>query len=203
MKPPRAVVFDLGKVLVDFDYRIAADRFSRLGGCPADELMKLFDHSPLLLRYETGQMTTAEFFAAARGRVTGLPDDAAVFAGIFADIFSPIKPMIELHAALRRRRIPTYIFSNTNEMAVRHIREKFPFFHRFEGYILSYEQGSMKPQAPIYEEVERQARLRGPELLYLDDREENAQAGRARGWQVIHHACPETTLAEVKRLGLI
>ncbi len=58
--------------------------------------------------------------------------------------------MIALHAELRGRGVPTYIFSNTNDLAIEHIRRNFPFFKNFVGYIYSYEIGAMKPDARIY-----------------------------------------------------
>jgi len=111
--------------------------------------------------------------------------------------------MIQVHAALRQRGVPAYIFSNTNELAVNHIRRSFPFYANFDGYILSYQHGFMKPDARLYEVVERQSAHRGAELLYLDDRPENVAAGAARGWQVILHQTPEQTQAEIRKLGLL
>ena len=96
----------------------------------------------------------------------------------------------------------TYIFSNTNDLAIRHCRRNYPFFSNFDGYILSYEQGVMKPEPKIYEAVERLSNRHGDQLLYLDDRPENIAAGAERGWQVILHESPEATYAAVQRLGL-
>ena len=111
--------------------------------------------------------------------------------------------MIELHAELRRQGFKTYIFSNTNDLAVEDIREKFPFFANFTGYILSYEVRSMKPDAKIYEALEQMAGKRGSDLLYIDDRLENIEAGAKRGWQTILQETPEKTLAAIQRLGIL
>src|SRR5208283_5197618 len=105
----------------------------------------------------------------------------------FADIFTEVPPMIELHAELRRRGFKTYIFSNTNDLAVEHIRRNFSFFGNFDGYIYSYEVGAMKPNAKIYTALEQVATRRGSEIIYLDDRPENVAGGLARGWQAILH----------------
>ena len=110
--------------------------------------------------------------------------------------------MLDLHAALRERGVPTYVFSNTNELAVGHIRKHFPFFSQFNGYVCSYEHGAMKPDAKLYEVVERQSGRRGADILYLDDRPENIAAGAARGWQVILQESPEKTRAAMHKLGL-
>jgi methionine salvage enolase-phosphatase E1 len=90
-----------------------------------------------------------------------------------------------------------------NNDAVGHIRRNFPFFANFDGYILSYEHGAMKPNEKLYEVVERASGRRGAEILYLDDRPENIAAGAARGWQVILQESPEKTLAEIDKRGLL
>ena len=107
--------------------------------------------------------------------------------------------MIELHAELRRRNFPTYIFSNTNDIAVSHIRMHFPFFRHFDGYILSYEVGSMKPGAKIYEALEAMSGRKGSDIFYIDDRLENVEAGAARGWQMVLHETTEKTRAAVNK----
>ena len=202
MTTPKAVVFDLGKVLVDFDYSIAGRRIAARGKMSAVEVQKFIDHSPLLVRFETGRMSREQFFAEVQS-ATGFDGTLDEFSGFFADIFSPIQPMLNLHAALRQSRVPTYIFSNTNELAVGHIRKNFPFFSQFDGYICSYEHGAMKPDAKLYEVVERTSQLSGLELLYLDDRPENVAAGAARGWQAVLHESPEKSQSAVVTSGLL
>jgi HAD superfamily hydrolase (TIGR01509 family) len=93
--------------------------------------------------------------------------------------------------------VPTWIFSNTNEIAVRLITEDFPFFRHFTGYVYSFETRSMKPDSGIYEALEQRAGARGAEIFYLDDRPENVAAGRARGWQALVHEDPAITIPAV------
>ncbi len=199
---PSVIVFDLGKVLVDFDYSIAAGRIAALGLMGLDQVRAFIDHSPLLFRFETGQLTKEQFYREVCA-ATGFAGSLDEFCAFFADIFVPIEPMVAIHAELRRRGLPTYIFSNTNELAVGHIRRSFPFFSNFEGYILSYQHGAMKPDARLYEVVEQQCAARGPEILYLDDRPENIAAGAARGWQVILQESPGKSRAAIQQLGLL
>lgn len=202
MTKPSIVVFDLGKVLLDFDYSIATRRIAAQATKPADQVHEFLSQSPLLYRYETGPMTRQEFFDEVR-QFSGFRGSFAEFGAFFADIFSEMPPMIALHAELRRKGIPTYIFSNTNDLAIEHIRRNFPFFANFDGYILSYEVGSMKPDARIYEALEAMTGKRGVEILYLDDRPENVDAGAARGWQVILQTDPAKSRAAIEQLGLL
>ncbi len=197
MSAPSAVVFDLGKVLVDFDYHIASRKIAARANLSAAEVFHLLCESSLPFRLERGFLTTEEFYNEVR-EASGYRGAVQEFTDDFADIFSEIKPMTALQAALRAKGIPTYIFSNTNEVAIRHIRERYGFFANFDGYILSYEEGVMKPSAAIYEVVERQTGKKGAEILYLDDRQENVSAGADRGWRALLHENPEKTKKAVE-----
>jgi HAD superfamily hydrolase (TIGR01509 family) len=202
MSAPEVVVFDLGKVLVDFDFSVAAHKIAARGSMPAEQVRAVIQESSALVRFESGQTTKEEFFAEVR-QLTGFRGSLAEFAAFFADIFTPMHEMIALHGRLRERRVPTYIFSNTNELAVSHIRRSFPFFSHFDGYIYSYEVGAMKPHPPIYEALERLAGRTGPAIVYLDDRLENVQAGAARGWRIIHHRAWSETITAMEALWLV
>ena len=200
MKIPEAIVFDLGKVLLDFDYNIAARKIANRGKSTAEEIQKFIDHSPLLFRFETGLMTKEDFFSEICS-ATGFCGDFEEFAAHFSEIFSPIEPMIEWQSTLQKKGIPTYIFSNTNELAIRHVRQSFPFFANFSGYVLSYEHGAMKPSAKLYEVVEWVTGKSGDAILYLDDRAENVAAGAARNWQTVLQESPEKTLKLIQQFG--
>lgn len=196
------LVFDLGKVLVDFDYSIAARKIAPLCASPADPVKFFSDHAALLTSYELGVISTTEFFNQIKA-VSGFSGTQAEFGASFADIFAPIQPMIDMFGELKKTDLPTYIFSNTNDLAVEHIRNRFPFFSDFDGYVLSYEHGAMKPAAKLYEIVERAAGRRGGEILYIDDRPENVEAGAARGWRAVLHESPATTREALQKFGLL
>jgi HAD superfamily hydrolase (TIGR01509 family) len=201
MKAP-VLVFDLGKVLVDFDYSIAARRIAPLcSSCP-DPVKFFTQHAELLIGYELGKFTTLEFFNRIKA-ASGFSGTQAEFNSFFADIFTPIQPMIDLQAELRRTKSPAYIFSNTNDLAVEHIRKRFSFFSDFDGYVLSYEHGAMKPSAKLYEIVERASGRKGSEIIYMDDRPENVEAGVGRGWVGILHESPEKTRGALEKMGLL
>ena len=198
---PKCVVFDLGKVLVDFDYGIAAQALAARSRVPVEEMRHVIDQSPLLVTYEMGKLATKLFYNHVC-EATGFCGDIDEFGRLFGDIFTPIDEMIVLHAKLRQAGIPTYIFSNTNELAIVHIRRTFPFFSNFDGYIYSFEGAAMKPSPVIYEAVERKTGHAGNAILYIDDRLENVEAGRHRGWQVVHHLEVSGTREALRAAGL-
>ena len=198
---PKAIVFDLGKVLVDFDYSIAVRRIAARSKVGLQDLGNfLLPHSPLLFRYELGRRSSEAFYKEICAS-SGFCGDFDEFSLSFGDIFVPIEAMVALHASLKNQGLPTYIFSNTNELAVLHIRKNFPFFANFDGYVLSYEHGVMKPEAGLYEAVERTCGRTKGDILYIDDRPENIAAGAERGWQVILQESPAKTIEAVRGLG--
>ena len=193
-----AIVFDLGKVLVDFDYSIAARKIAARSTRPVADLQHFLSSSPVLQRFEHGDLTREQFFAEIQ-KITGFTSGLEEFVGDFADIFVPIPAMVELHAELRRRAFKTYIFSNTNDIAVEHISREFPFFQHFDGYLYSYKVGSMKPDLRIYEAMEKMCGRVCNEIVYLDDRAENVAAGASRGWWTVLHESSEKTRVILER----
>jgi glucose-1-phosphatase len=201
MSVPSAVVFDLGKVLLDFDFGIAAARIARRSKITAPQVLETLNQSPLLHRYESGLMSD-EAFAVEVCSTCAFSGTLDEFYEAFSDIFTEIRPMTALHGALRANRIPTCVFSNTNGLAIDHIRRRFPFFAHFDHYVLSYEQGVMKPEAAIYAAVERALGLAGEAIVYVDDRAENVEGGLARGWRALLHETPEKTIPTLGQWGL-
>jgi putative hydrolase of the HAD superfamily len=190
--PPRAIVFDLGKVLLDFDWQLAVRRLLPHVRSPLTAIQSVLSGSSLLHDYESGALSSAEFFERIRERV-GFAGTFQDFAAGFGDIFTEIPEMVALHAAVRRAGFRTYLFSNTNELAIQVVRAKFPFFADFDGWFLSYEQKVMKPAPLSYERVEAMAGLRGADLFYLDDLPANVEGALARGWRGVMHVSPDAS----------
>lgn len=201
MTKPEIVVFDLGKVLVDFDYSLVADRLHQNGTIAIGDAVGKLEQSHLLIDFETGRIDNRQFFAAIR-KVTGYSASFEQFSVEFGDIFSPIQEMIDWHARLKASGIPTCIFSNTNDLAVSHIWSAFPFFRTFDAYIYSHKVGAMKPDARIYEEVEEVTGKSGDAIFYLDDKGENIEGGVRRGWQTVVHRNPKETIEAAVATGL-
>jgi len=194
-RPPKAIVFDLGNVLVRVDYGIAARAMSLLSRGDALQVRQAIDQSPLLHELESGRIDFERFTEEVRAQI-GYTGDQAAFRRTFSDIFAPIPAMIDFHASLRDAGIPTFILSNTNDAAVEFITAQYPFFQTFTGYVFSHQVGCMKPAMGIYEAVEKLAGFSGADLFFIDDRSENVEAAWARGWQGIVHSDPAVTIRE-------
>lgn len=189
----QAVVFDLGMVLIHVAYSRSAQRLAPHCDVDADAVRQALDQSPLLHDFESGRIPF-ETFAARFRAATGYRGDDALFRRLFGDIFDPLPEMIDFLGGLKREGVPVYLLSNTNEIAVEHVRRAYPFYGLFDAHILSHEVGCMKPMAPIYEAVERASGLPGHGLFFIDDRAENIDAALARGWHGIVHSSAQATM---------
>jgi FMN phosphatase YigB (HAD superfamily) len=123
------VAFDLGKVLVDFDYHIAVSRIAARSTLPPDGIKTFLGQSHAIIDYECGRLTREEFYEQAR-RATGFRGTMEEFGEFFADIFTAIPPMIELHAGLRRRGIPDLHFLEHERPRRRAHPAEFPVLPR-------------------------------------------------------------------------
>lgn len=61
---------------------------------------------------------------------------------------------------------------------------------------------SFKPDPEIYAAAEQLTGCSGPDLVFIDDKQENAAAAAARGWRAIHHTSVAGTLRQLQELGL-
>ena len=200
MKP--VVAFDIGKVLLDFNYGILITKLAPRTQCDEAALDAYLNQSPLLAEYESGQLTSSEFFTRIQNE-TKFTGTESEFAALFEDIFTPIEEVIEMHRQIVESGLSTYTFSNTNEMAVRHISHSYDFWPRFTGHILSHEVKSLKPNAGIYESLEALSGRTGEAIIYLDDRPENIEAGLARGWRAFCHQDANETQAFLEAQGAL
>ena len=198
----KVAAFDIGKVLLDFDYGIFVRRMAPCTRMDVPALDAFLNQSPLLAQYESGQLTSPEFFAVVQ-KETGFDGTEPEFAAHFEDIFTPIDEVISLHATLAASGLPTYTLSNTNEMAVRHISRAYDFWPRFTGHILSHEVGALKPNPKIYEIFEQTTGCRSAEIIYIDDLSENIAAAAARGWHTIEHRNGKDTAEVFEYLGVL
>ena len=194
----RWVIFDLGKVLLDFDFAIAAKELARYSPQEEEQILESINQSPLLHTFERGDWSEAQFFQKLSVECR-LEASLEELKKGFAEIFTPVPSMVEFMESLKERGIPVMVFSNTNVTAVDYIRAAFPFFERFDAYCLSYEHGCMKPDTTLYGVAQWMTRCTPGNLLFIDDRAENVHAARQMGWHAIRHQAPEKTIQGVNQ----
>jgi epoxide hydrolase-like predicted phosphatase len=195
-----AVIFDLGNVLVTVDWMRAAHAFCGRTGKTWMELAHFADGGHVMERFAKGELSGPDFFALAVSDI-GFNGSYEEFAHIFSGIFTPIVPMIGLAESLKGQ-LPRYLLSNTNIMHMERILADHPFLRGFDGHVLSYEVGLLKPDPRIYEHTLHRIGLRPEQTVFLDDLEPNVQAARDLGMNAIQHREFEVTRQGLTNLGV-
>ncbi len=189
-----AVCFDLGKVLIDFDWHAMTLHVAEKSPLTPTEIGQRISTDNEVLGYERGAVTTDKFFAHLKKRLE-YKGAAKELRAAFTEIFTPIADHIAL-AALLAPHYPLAIISNTNDAHITHAEEVYSFFSLFPARIYSHRVGAMKPQPEIYQAAREAVGNPDPtEMLFIDDLEANIVGAVALGWQTIHLR-PDVNLRE-------
>jgi 2-haloacid dehalogenase len=190
------IVFDIGWVFVRFDYRPMFE-FLRARGVTGEDLHAVLKRVGLA-EHESGRVhgeALLERLAALATQPVSLSDLHAQWVGMFE--LDP--PMVDLaHRLSERYRV--YLLSNIGDLHWAHLSREYRFHAIGHGALPSYLAGAMKPHAEIYTEAEKRFALTPAATVFIDDREDNIAAARARGWHGIVHADYPSTLGALRAL---
>jgi putative hydrolase of the HAD superfamily len=181
-----ALLFDIGNVLVRFDFTAAAKRFASQSEATTGEVLALL--APFKDDLECGRISDSDFVAQSMARI-GFRGSREEFIDIWSDIFTENAPMIAAVEELAADH-PLYLLSNTSGLHKDWLFAKFPVFRHFAGGIYSHEAGSMKPHEPIFRAALEAFGLVASRTLYVDDLPDNIATGRRLGL-LTHHYHPD------------
>jgi len=185
-------IFDIGRVLVDFDFDRALERLVRFAPHEKDELgQRIFamdaDGGSLSEEYEKGRISSEEYFREIKKRAD-LDLDYERFAEIWADIFTENENVTGFLESIKDQ--PKIILSNTCSMHWDRLGGcgNIKNFFGADEIIKSYEVGLKKPDIRIFE-LAKKILPAGREIIYFDDMEENVKAAKEVGIRGIKYDC--------------
>lgn len=183
---PRALLFDLGNVVIRIANANAIAWWARESGADPIELARRWQPSADYERHERGELTGPEFFASQQ-RMMGITLDDERFAAGWNAVFDGIIAQTQdVIAQARARGLPVYAFSNTNRTHRARFTALYPGeMARFERIFDSSEMGMRKPEPAAFAHVIDAIGVPAPTILFFDDLPENVAAGRAAGMQVV------------------
>jgi putative hydrolase of the HAD superfamily len=179
----KAFLFDIGNVLVRFDYgRVFRVVEQVIGAERVAEVER--EIRALGQEMECGVVSADEFVARSVALI-GPGMGEMEFRAVFNDIFWVNEPMLTVVERLRGR-VPLYLFSNTSELHERYLFERYEVFGRFQGGFYSWSAGCMKPDEAFYRKALDVLGLEPGEIAYIDDLPDNIATGRRLG--LVSHA---------------
>ncbi|MFT7643872.1 MAG: HAD superfamily hydrolase (TIGR01509 family) [Pirellulaceae bacterium] len=202
MSKPQFIYFDMGNVLLLFDHQLACEQIGRVAGITADKVRQVVFDSELQSQYETGQITSRQFYDSfCRLTETAADYDQLLLAA--SDIFTLNTPIIPLLVALHDARIRIGILSNTCDAHWQFARRRFSILEQyFCPLALSFEVKSMKPDSAIYHAAADLTGVAINDIFFTDDREENIQAAHREGMQAVQFTTARDLAGTLRGLGL-
>jgi glucose-1-phosphatase len=196
----RAIVFDLGKVLIHFDFQAGYRALESRCPYPAAEIPGRLAATGLVERFETGLIEPHQFVSRMSAAL-GLGVTYEEFCAIWSCIFQhTLVPESMLEGLAKRYRL--LLLSNTNAIHFESIRRKYPLLRHFHGLVLSYEVKAMKPRPEIYQAVLALAACRPEECFYTDDIAEYVEAARRLGIDGVQFQSSEQLQREMAVRGI-
>lgn len=197
----KAVIFDLGNVLIHFDAHRAANRFARKAKVPVEKVWRHFFTSRVEKAYTRGEISTREFFRHAREAFHSTID-FATFSRLWNDIFWENRGIRPILGKLSRR-YPLYLISNTNALHFNHVTRRFPqIFRHFRRTFPSHIVGRRKPDPRIFWKVLKRIRMRPEEVAFIDDMPNFIKAAEKIGLKGIRFRSNRELKQELRRLGV-
>lgn len=198
----QAVICDLGRVILWFDSDIFYKRLARRCGLSPDKIREAaYLGGNLYEAFDRGFLTPEEFHRRYRANL-GVDVDREAFFEDYNAIFTMNRPVLDVLVGLKQAACQLVLLSNTDIERFGFIRRTFPEILVFDDYVLSYEQGCLKPEAGIYREAVRRAGCAPSACLFIDDMEANVRGAVEAGLQGLLYR-PETDLAfELRALGI-
>jgi FMN phosphatase YigB (HAD superfamily) len=197
-----ALLFDLGRVVLDVDINRTLGRWAGHAGCAPAQLVERFFHDEAYRRHETGAISDAEFFAALRGSLGIELSDARFLEGwnaIFVGEMPGIAPLL----ARAAKRLPLYVLSNTNGAHVEHFSAAYAgVLGHFREIFLSSTIGLRKPDAAAYDHVVKAIGIPAQRIVFFDDLAENIEGARARGLAAVHVRSADDVANALTALGV-
>jgi len=198
-----ALLFDLGRVVLDIDFSKVVACWAGHAGCEPAHLAGRFSwRDEFYQQHEKGEISDADFFAALRALLGVELSDAQFLEGwneIFAGEMPGIAPLLQRAA----QRLPLYAFSNTNAAHAEHFSETYAgVLGHFREIFLSSAIGLRKPDAAAYDHVVKAIGVPASRIVFFDDLAENIDGARACGLTAVHVTSPDDVAHALAALGI-
>ncbi len=197
----RAVIFDIGRVLIRIDVARAMKGMASGLSLSAEELWSAIEKDPRWKDWQEGRISARDWHLHMQRRFGGSATFEE-FTGKWNLVLDP-EPIHgkELFEKLSKK-YRLALLSNTDPIHVAYMEPRYDFFPYFSARVYSCVVGASKPSPIIYREALRACRARAEEAVYIDDIEGYVDAARRLGMMGVHFQSAEQLRADLQGLGL-
>ena len=200
------ILFDLGKVLLNFDNDNAKNYFKKFGVDDYEKHVMALHAQNIFNELETGELSAEQFINAIRQKLND-SISATEIQNAWNSILMDFRRGSMEHLKELKKHYNLYLLSNTN--VLHHEEFNRILFNQLQVKSLdnyftkayySHQIGMRKPNRNIYELVLKDAGINAAETLFIDDLPENVAAAGELGFQT-HLLLPEERIENLKSLS--
>jgi len=197
----KTVIFDLGKVIIPFDFMRGYQGLGGISGLSVAEIRSRITATDLVQRFECGLVEPADFVAEL-SRMLDLHISYDQFCQIWSSIFlpDPLIPESLLEGLSRGYRL--LLLSNTNAIHFEMLEKTYPLLRHFHYKILSHRVRAMKPSPAIYREAIARAGCAPAEIFFTDDIADYVAGAKREGIDAVQFESSEQIERELRARGV-
>jgi glucose-1-phosphatase len=200
-KIPRAVIFDIGRVIIRVDLSRSMGTLGHRDGLTHMQVLRDLEADKHWRNWQEGRMAPRDWYAHLAKKL-GFSYSFEEFCQIWNSVLHPDPILPESLFEQLKKKCNLALLSNTDPIHVAHFEAFYAFVRHFPVRIYSCHVGASKPSPIIYHHVLREASAMPDEALFIDDLRENVMAAAGLGINAFHFTTPEDLLREFSRLGL-
>lgn len=200
-KAPRAIIFDVGRVIIRVDLSRSMGALGRRDGLDHAQVLRQLEADERWLDWQEGRMAPREWYAHLAKKL-GFSYSFEEFCNIWNSVLAPepILPDALFEQLTIKCRLA--LLSNTDPLHVGYFESHYSFVRYFPVRVYSCRVGASKPGAMIFHHALRELNAMPDEAVFIDDARENVLAAASLGISAFHFTSAEDMLGEFSRLGL-
>jgi len=201
MRELKTIIFDLGNVIIPFDFRIGYAALEGHVDIPAAEIPDRIRATGLVPELESGRINPRDFlnmFNSALGSQISYEE----FCGIWSSIFLPETLVPDSLIETLKKKYRVMVLSNTNAIHFEQVWGAYPILRQFDHLILSHEVKALKPEPAIYAAALAEARAEPGECFFTDDIAAYVEGARQAGMQAEQFLGYEKLLGDLLARGV-
>ena len=197
----RNLIFDFGKVLVDYDFETFISTLFN-DRQKAHEFATLFMAQDFMDRCDREEVHYSVIIDEMKNAYPQFAEQLQLFSDNFSTIVTgEMEGMHELLSVLKKMGFRLYGLTNWCSK-VHETIAKYDIFRLLDGMVISSEEHLIKPEAAIYNRLLLKYGLKAEECLFADDKKTNVDGARAVGIDAVVFTDAENYRKELeKRIG--
>ncbi len=197
------IVFDFGKVLVDYDFMQLLDGHFGSDVERKEQFCRLFLDQRFIDRCDREEIPFADIIEEEKKAHPELANDLQFFFDYYADfVLGEMPGMKDLLGLLRRKGYRLYGLTNWCSAVYEVMRRYEEIFSLLDGRIISSEEHVIKPEKKIYEILCNKYGLKAEECLFADDKPVNVDGARKAGLNAVVFTDAESFISSLRSYGV-